>query len=142
MAVPKSVVKIKKDGVEYVSNCDRVQYTMHELCRAALRDACKLITRRARQKIRKKTGKSARNIQYWVRSKQKVPDAQVGIKPGGWYLGFQELGTKKQRKIGGLSEATRENISEIQRIQAQYLSALEDEQQALSLISEEEYEGE
>lgn len=142
MPVPKSVVKIKKDGVEYISNCDRVQYTLHELIRAALRDVGKLICRRTREKIKKRTGKGAKNIQYWVRSKQKVPDLQVGLKPGGFYLGFQELGTRKHRKIGALSDATKEQIDEIQRITGEYLSAVEDENRAMGLISEEEYEGE
>lgn len=142
MAVPKSVVKIKKDGVEYVSNCDRVQYTIHELIRAALRDAGKLICKRTRQKIKKRTGRGAKNVQYWVRSKQKVPDLQVGLKPGGFYLGFQELGTSKQRKIGALSESTKENIAEIQRITGQYLSAVEDENVANGLIDEGEMQGE
>lgn len=38
MSVPSSVTKITKDGVEFTSNVDRVNYTMKELCRAALRD--------------------------------------------------------------------------------------------------------
>lgn len=142
MGVPSSVVKIKKEGVEYVSSCDRVQYTIHELCRAALRDIGKLICRRTRQKIKKRTGRGAKNIQYWVRSKQKTPDLQVGLKPFGFYLGFQELGSNKQPKIGALSETTKEQIDEIQRITGEYLSAVEDENMAQSLIDEGEYEGE
>lgn len=142
MPIPKSVVRINKNGVEYVSNCDRVQYTLHELIRAALRDSCKLITKRTREKIKKKTGKGARNIQYWVRSRQKVPNAQVGIKPRGFYVGFQELGTQKQRKIGALSESTKENINEIMKITGKYISAIENENIALGLIREGEYEGE
>ena len=46
MPMPKSVVKIKKDGIEFTSNVDRVQYTIEELTRAALRDAAKLIRKR------------------------------------------------------------------------------------------------
>lgn len=142
MGLPSSVVKIKKDGVEYISSVDRVQYTLHELCRAALRDVGKLICNRTRKKIRRRTGRGARNIQYWVRSKQRRPDLQVGLKPMGFYLGFQELGTGKHKKIGALSESTKENISEIQRITGQYLSAVDDENRALGLINEEDYEGE
>lgn len=142
MALPKSVVKIKRDGVEYISSVDRAQYTIHELCRAALRDVGKFIANRTRQKIKRRTGKGARNIQYWVRAKQRVPDLQVGLKPSGFYLGFQELGTGRQRKVGALSEATKENINTIQEITGKYLSAIEDENRARQLINEEEMQGE
>lgn len=142
MSVPKSVVKIKKDGVEYISNVDRVQYTMHELCRAALRDIAKLITKRTRQKIKRRTGRGARNVQYWVRTRQKVPNLQVGLKSKGFYLGFQELGTEKQDKVGALHGATKESIDDIRVITGKYLSAIEDENRALGLIEEEEYQGE
>lgn len=140
MSVPKSVVKIRKDGVEYISSVDRVNYTIQELTRAALRDAGKFICKRTRQAIRRRTGKLARNIQYWVRKKD--CDLQVGFKPGGFYGGFQELGTERQPKIGALYDSVKDNIKTIRDIEAQYLSAIEDEQRALSLISEEEYQGE
>lgn len=140
MGVPKSVVKIRKDGVEYISSVDRVNYTIQELTRAALRDAGKFICKRTRQSIRRRTGKLARNIQYWVRKKD--CDLQVGFKPGGFYGGFQELGTERQPKIGALYRSVKDNIKTIRDIEAQYLSAIEDEQRAMSLISEEEYQGE
>ena len=66
---------------------------------------------------------------------------QVGIKPNGFYGGFQELGTSQQTKHGLLTHAVQDNISKIIEIESQYLSALEDEAKALSLISEEDYEG-
>lgn len=140
MGVPKSVVKIRKDGVEYISSVDRVNYTIQELTRAALRDAGKFICKRTRQAIRRRTGKLARNTQYWVRKKD--CDLQVGFKPGGFYGGFQELGTERQPKIGALYDSVKDNIKTIRDIEAQYLSAIEDEQRSLSLISEEEYQGE
>ena len=43
MPIPKSVTKIKKGNVEFISNVDRVQYTLTELTRAALRDVGKFI---------------------------------------------------------------------------------------------------
>ena len=43
MSVPKSVIKIKKGVVTYVSNVDRCAYTIQELCRAALRDTGKFV---------------------------------------------------------------------------------------------------
>lgn len=85
-------------------------------------------------------GRLAKNIQYWVRKKE--GDLQVGFKPGGFYGGFQELGTEKQPKIGALSAAVKDNINTIRDIEGKYLSAIEDEQEALHLISEEEYQGE
>lgn len=140
MGVPKSVVKISRDGVEYISSVDRVNYTISELTRAALRDVGKFICKRTRQSIRRRTGKLARNTQYWVRKKD--CDLQVGFKPGGFYGGFQELGTERQPKVGALYDTVKDNIKTIRDIEAQYLSAIEEEQRALSLIGEEEYQGE
>lgn len=140
MGVPKSVIKIKKDGVEYISSVDRAAYIITELTRAALRDAGKYICNRTRKKIRRRTGRLAKNIQYWVRKKE--GDLQVGFKPGGFYGGFQELGTEKQPKIGALYSTVKDNIKTIRDIEGQYLSAIEDEQRALALIDEGEYQGE
>jgi len=66
---------------------------------------------------------------------------QVGMKPNAFYGGFQELGTSKTTKHALLTHAVQDNIAKIVEIESQYLSALEDEARALSLISEEEYEG-
>lgn len=137
MALPSSV-KIKKDGIEYTNSVDAVKYTMHELIRAALRDCGKFLCNRTKQKIKKRTGRGAKNIQYWVRSKQKIPDLLIGIKPGGFYLGFQELGTSNMPKVGALSATVHESISEMQNIQAQYLSALSEPNPT---VDDGEYEG-
>lgn len=142
MALPKSVVKFKKGNVEFTSSVDRVSYTINELTRAALRDTGKFICRKAKSMIKKRTGRGAKNIQYWVRSKQPQPNLQVGIKPMGFYVGFMETGTSKTPKIGALENSTNGNINEIRNIQAQYLSAIEDENNALNLIKEEDYQGE
>ena len=48
MPVPKSVIKIKKGNIEYISNVDRVNYTLNELTRAALRDVGKYLCNRFR----------------------------------------------------------------------------------------------
>ncbi len=140
MSLPKSV-KITKNGVEYESNADLTIYTMKELTRAALRDAGKLVCKRTRQKIKRRTGRMSRNTQYWVRSKQEVPDLQVGFKPGGFYGLYQEIGTNKIKKIGALSDSTSDNISEIRKIEAHYLKNLGNES-AESIIDEGEYSGE
>lgn len=140
MSLPKAV-KITKNGVEIISNVDRIQYTLKELERAALRDVGKLVCKRSRQKIKRRTGRLAKNTQYWVRSKQKIPDLQVGFKPGGFYGLYQEIGTNKYPKIGALSDAAKSNIKDIIKIEQQYLSAVGTEE-AERKISEGEYSGE
>ncbi len=140
MPLPKSV-KFKKNGVEYLSNCDRLQYTIKELIRAALRDTGKYVCREARKKIKRRTGRLAKNTQYWVRSKQETPDLQVGFKPGGFYGIFQEIGTEREPKIAALATSTEGNVATIQKIQQQYLSAVGSES-AESMIDEGEYSGE
>lgn len=140
MSLPKAV-KITKNGVEFVSNVERLQYTLKELERAALRDVGKLVCKRTKQKIKRRTGHLAKNTQYWVRSKQKVPDLQVGFKPGGFYGLYQEIGTSEILKIGALSNAAEDNISDIIKIESQYLSCIGTEE-AESLIKEGDYQGE
>ena len=131
-------VKIKKNGVEYLDGTERCKYSMHELLRAALRDVGKYVLKQARQKLPKRTGRARRNLQSWVRKKQKYPDLQVGYKPQGFYGGFYELGTEKILKIAPLYSAVLDNIDEIRRIEGQYLSAIEDENRILGLVDEEE----
>jgi len=136
MAVPKSVVKLRtKQGkcmVEFTDHADWVNHTLQELIHAALRDTGRYITKVTKTKIRKRTGILAKNIQHWVRKKD--GNLQVGFKPGGWYGLYQELGTEKQPKIGALTSSVEDNIDTIRQIQAQYLSALNDENKAMSLI--------
>ena len=140
MPLPKSV-KFKKNGVEFLSNCDRLEYTLKELIRAALRDTGKYVCREARKKVKRRTGRMSKNTQYWVRSKQQTPDLQVGFKPGGFYGIFQEIGTEKQPKIAALTSSAENNVAMIQKIQQQYLSAIGSES-AEQMIDEGEYEGE
>lgn len=156
MAIPKSVTKISKDGnVTYTQSVDRVNYTIRELTRAALRDVGKYVCKQFRisfyshfKRHKYKIGKGA---QYWVMHNKKYQEhveLQVGLTngtkprhPNAWYGGYQELGTSKQPKLGLLTHAVQDNIATIIEIESKYLSALEDEARALSLISEEDYEG-
>jgi HK97 gp10 family phage protein len=131
-----STVKITKNGVTYESNAELFKYTIAELTRAAMKDVGKFISKRTRQKIHRRTGRLAKNIQYWVRKKDL--DLQVGFKPGGFYGGFQEIGTKSIPKQGILTETTREKIEEIRKIEGHYLSYVEDIEAAKRLINEEE----
>lgn len=140
MPLPKSV-KFKKNGVEFLSNCARLQYTIKEMTRAALRDTGKYICRETRKKIRRRTGRLAKNTQYWVRSRQETPDLQVGFKPGGFYGLFQEIGTESEPKIAALASSTEDNIATIRKIQHEYLSGVGTES-AEQMIDEGEYSGE
>ncbi|MFW5670156.1 MAG: HK97-gp10 family putative phage morphogenesis protein [Acetivibrio ethanolgignens] len=135
MTIPSSV-KFKKDGVEYLNNVDRCNYLMTELVRAALKDTGRYICQQTKKMIHKKTGRLNKNIQYWVRKKS--GDLQVGFKPGGFYGMYQEFGTEKTPKIGALSTSAESNVETIRKIQAQYLSYLNDEQTAVNMVDESE----
>ena len=148
MAVP-STMKFTKDGVEFTSNVDRCCYTIQELTRAALRDVGRYVVRITTRKVRKMRGLARtkyiqKRFQFWVRKQE--GDLIVGIhnirknkNPGAtWYGIDQELGTNEQPKRGFLKETVYENINTIRDIEAQYLSAIKDEQRALALINEEE----
>lgn len=140
MGLPKSVTKIKKDGIEFISNVDRIQYTMIELERAALRDVAKLLRKRMIAKLRmlpgmKRAKRPYRSTQYWIRKRE--TDLQIGMKHGTWYGEQQEFGTHNQPKRGIVRDTTYENIDEIQRIEGKYLSAIENENKALGLIDQD-----
>lgn len=143
MPLPKSVTKINKDGVQFISNVDRVQYTLEELTRAALRDTGKFVCNRFRKSyystFKRRKGRVGKYTQYWVRKREN--NLQVGIKPFAFYGLFQETGSSKTKKLGLLQRAVKENIPEIVKIQSKYLSGLEDESKALSMINECEYIG-
>ena len=150
MGIPKSVVKVKKKGVEYTSNVDQCQYYIFELSRAALRDVGKFCTKRFRQTyyshFKRHSGDAGKATKYKVYSnaKTKFPRLDIGLKKGrvvGFYGYFQEVGSSKQPKLGLLTKTVQSNIAELIKIESQYLSALEDEAKAQALIAENEYEG-
>lgn len=144
MPLPKSVIKVKKDGVEYISNVDRAKYTLQELSRAALKDVAKFLRRRMVDELKKLPGMKRNkriynSTQYWVRKKD--ADLQIGIKHDTWYGVNQELGSKNMPKKGVVRETTFKNIDEIRRIEGMYIKEIEDENRALGLINEEEETG-
>lgn len=149
MPMPPSVTRITKNGIEFVSNVDRVNYTLKELCRAALRDVGKFVcitSNKAAQKLYYNSMRKSRRVrgskgafQYWVRKQE--GDLLVGIKHGTWYGTEQELGSSKMKKHGILTNTVQDNIATIIKIESQYLSALEEEAEALALISDKEYRG-
>lgn len=141
MGMPKSVTRVTKDGVKFIDNVDRAQYTISELSRAALRDTAKLVRRRMNDEVRKlpgmkKSRRPYRSNQYWVRKWE--TDLQVGFKHDTWYGLQQELGTEGQPARNILRNSVYENIDEIRRIQSKYLSAITTDS-AGKLIDEGEY---
>ena len=147
MSVPRSVIRLNRNGVVYTSSCDRAIYTIDELTRAALRDVGKFLCRRCNEKAQNLRGmrKSKRvfgrysTFQYWARKREK--DLQFGCKHGTWYGEEQELGSSKMQKKGFMKKTVQENIPEIIKIESQYLSALESEARALAMINEDDYRG-
>ena len=142
MAMPKTVTKVTKDGVTFKSNVDRAQYTITELKRAALRDVAKLIRKRMIEKLKKLPGMKRskrvyKSTQYWLRKRE--GDLAVGFQADAWYSARSELGTHGSPARGILRNTVFENINEIQRIQAQYLSGLSQENPSLAGTTEEEY---
>jgi len=150
MAVP-SVMKITKNGVEFTSKVDRANYYIEELTRAAMKDVGRLITRECSKRVRaiskftRRAKYMPKRYQYWVRKKE--CDLQVGVENTkfgantAWWADQAELGTNGQPKRGILRGSTYDNIAEIRKIEAQYLSAIENELKAQSLIDEAEEEG-
>lgn len=150
MPVPKSVVRFKKGNVEYISSVDKANYTIVELTRAAMRDVGKYLARTANEKAQKLPGlKKSRRVRgrtstflYNVPWAEKgLPHLEVGVAHGTWYGADQEMGTSRQPKRQILRNSAHDNIAKIVEIESQYLSALEDEAAALSLIDEAEYSG-
>ena len=150
--MPKSVTKLNKNGVTFTSEVDKASYTLNELTRAALKDVGRFITYQCSVKVgkinslkgvpfkaRKYFGKA---YQYWVRSKE--TDLQVGIHNTKytdkytWFGADAELGLNKQPKRAILTTTVEENIDKIREIESKYLSAIEDELKAKSLINETE----
>ena len=138
MALPRSVTKVTKDGVEFTSNVDRAKFLLTELQRAALRDVAKLIRKRMIQKLKtlpgmKRSKRIYSSTQYWVRRRE--TDLLIGFKHDSWYGAQQELGTKGQPSRNILRDTVMENLDDIKRIQGQYLSAIEEENKAIGLIT-------
>ncbi len=152
MSVPKSVTKINKNGVSYTSNVDASQYYIHELSRAALRDVGKFIKKKWREAyynhFHKITGFGGKATTYKVIASKSTtaPRVQVGLEHShkgkeieGFYSYFQEFGSSKTPKLGLLTSTVENNVAQIVEIESKYLSALEDEAQALALIDESEF---
>lgn len=145
--MPKSVIRTTKEGITIIDNVDKVNYTITELTRAALRDVGKFVTRQCNQKAQtirgmkrnpRVRGKNSA-FQYWSRKREM--DLQIGVKGEQWYSYKQELGQERMPRLGIIQSSVEENIANIVTIESQYLSALEDEARVLSMIDEDEHIG-
>ena len=148
MGLPPSVTKISKNGVTFTESVDRANYLITELTRAAMKDVARYVLRIVRANVRginaqtKKMRYAPLRYQYWVRKKE--CDLQLGIEntargaESAWWADQAELGTGNQPKRGFLRAAVYDNIQMIRQIEAQYLSAIEDELSAAAMVDEEE----
>jgi len=160
MAAPKSVTKVYRSGakagtVEFTSSVDRVNYTLEELTKAALRDVGKVIVPKIKDATPKKSGRLQNAWQKWVK-KDKTDghmELDLGVyskaqakKKGKDYVFYAQyilmgFTTKDGRWVSGnnfLQQTVEDNISLIRDTEAQYLSAIEDEQNAIKIATEEE----
>ncbi len=140
MPMPNAKMKINKDGVEFRSNVDAVEYSIKQLIKAALKDTAKFLRKKMVLKFKElpgmqKSRRITKSTQYWVRRIEN--DLQIGLKHNTWYGALSELGDKNQPKRGILRDTVYENVDEIKKIQGQYLSALNDKNP--NVPSEEEY---
>lgn len=145
MPLPPSVTRVNKDGITFVSNVDRAQYTIRELTRRALFDVAKFIRKEMIKELKKLPGMKRHkriysSTQYWVRKRE--CDLQIGFKHDSWYGVHQELGTRKQPRRNILRNTVYNNIDKIRLIEGQYLSYIEKENKVLGLINENEYTSE
>lgn len=153
MSAPKSVVKVNKNGVTYTSNVDAAKYYIHELSRAALRDVGKYVKKRWREAyyshFERHSGSGGKATTFQVISSKTTtaPRVEIGLPHShrgkdveGFYAYFQEFGTSRQPRLGLLNKLVESNIPQIVEIESKYLSALEDEAKALSLVDEGDYE--
>lgn len=154
MSVPDSVMKMKKtkgaDGYEltFTSSVDRVNYTLKELITRANKDVGRFLVAEIRNKVRdispfiKKARRAPERYQYWVMPKENV--LVVGVentKKGAntaWWADQAELGSNGQPKRSIITETVRENVDKIREIQSQYLSAINNEEEAVKLAEENE----
>ena len=122
MSAPKSVVKVKKNGVEYTSNVDAAQYYIHELNRAALRDVGKFVKKRFREAyyehFARHTGRAGKAVNYAVKASKSTtaPRVEIGLKKStvkGSYAYEQEFGTSTIPRLGLLTHAVEDNIPKI-----------------------------
>lgn len=143
MGVP-SVVKLKKDGVEFTSKVDIAKYTIRELTRRAMQDVGRYVLKNTRASVRgisrftRRAKYAPQRYQMWIRKREN--DLILGIENTAkgantaWWADQSELGTNGQPKRGILFKTVQANIPTIVQIEAQYLEYMNDEAAALAQI--------
>ena len=151
MSAPKSVVKVKKGNVTYISNVDFACYNIYELSRRAMYDVGKYLAHMIRRALRQLPGsKKNRFVRYKTADlthkvpfdPNGLPHLEIGTTEDSWYTEEHELGSSGQPRRGVFKDTAYKNVATIIEIESKYLSAMEDEAEALRLIHEGEYSGE
>ena len=145
MSLPKSVMRINKKGMQFTSSVDRVNFTIKELNRAALKDVGKMLKYKMRKKYNLLPGMSKSSkrfksmFQSWVRTRD--ADLQIGMgnsKKGttgdAWYGIQQELGSKNQPKKAIMKSTVMESLDDIKIIEGKYISKINEENLLEQLI--------
>lgn len=133
----------------FTSNVDRVNYTIRELIRRANMDVGRYLVRLIQKEVKAwqpiiaaRGSYMPKRYQYWARKQEN--DLQIGVEntkfgaESAWWADQAELGTDGQPKKAFIRNTVEDHIQEIREIQAQYLSAIEDEIEAERLALEAE----
>lgn len=161
MSVPKTVTKVRtidgKPAVTFTSNVDRANYTIRELTKAALRDVGKYLVKAIAARAPKRTSNLSRSFASWNRTKDGQQVLQVGTyysrnkakDKGKGYAPYLHLVLHGHRATNGTTvagndfvmETVRDNIDTIREIEGKYLSAINDESEAVRIAEAAEKEG-
>lgn len=154
MPMPPSVTKINKDGITFTSNVDQVKYSIEELTKAAFRDVGKLLRKKIKAAVPVDRGVLRSNVSSWVRKDKRTGkiELQVGVytpqqsKKKGLtpayhahllQFGHLTVGGDWVPAIRFLDRPVYESIDDIVSIEAQYLLALnKDNDEVAGLINE------
>lgn len=148
MPRPDAKMKISRDGsFTFESNVDAVQWTIQQLIQQANFDTGKFIRKLVIAKIRESyprqlPGKRVyRAVGFWARKKEGYLQIGFGhnkraLSGDMWFAIRQELGDKGMPKKGFLRQTVAENIGQIQKIQAQYISALNEKDPAVEELND------
>lgn len=157
MSVPKTVTKVSKANggtVTFTSSVDRVNYTIEELTKAALRDVGKMIIMKVRQATPKRTGLLSKSWQKWVKKARydghieldlgvySGPQAKKKGQPYAHHAHLILFGHKARDGswVEGNNffyQVVADNIGLIREIEGKYLSAIENENEAIRIAEAE-----
>lgn len=127
---PSSGMKISKTGdVTFESNVDHVQWKLYQLCKQALYDSAKILRSKIKYELSDRPYMSKgvkarinRSVKYDL--KKWEDGLKIGLTHDSWYSALQELGDKRQPKLGILRNTVLDNVDLIREAQAQYLTGM------------------